>query len=337
MDRPRNPIIPLTLLFSLILCLCPPLFALAREKTDNLDEVVFIPQWMPQAQFAGFYMAEEKGFFRERGLAVRILEGGPAMAPSELLADGRADFGTMFLSRALQVRGQGREVVNLAQLVQRSSLMLVARRSGGITRPADLEGRRVGLWGDEFQVQPRAFFRKYALRVEPVDQGTTVNLFLRGGVDVASAMWYNEYHLLLNAGLDPEELTTFFFFDHDLNFPEDGIYCLASTLADRPEVARRFVSAALEGWRYAFAHPEETVEVVLRRAEAAKVPTNRAHQHWMLARMQDIMLPPESAGRFGVLRPEDYERVGRALREAGLLDDFPAHEDFFRDVGGGEK
>jgi len=293
----------------------------------ELPVVTFIPQWVPQAQFAGFYLAEEKGFFREQGITVRILEGGPSLPPTDLLASGKADFGTLFLGRGLEVRAQGLPVVNLAQLVQRSSLMLVARRGSGITRPEDLNGRRVGMWGDEYQIQPRAFFRKFRLAITPVSQGTTANLFLRGGVDMISAMWYNEYHMLLNAGLEPGDLTPFFFFDYGLNMSEDGIYCLASTWAAKPALCRAFVRASLKGWRYAFAHPDEAVDVVLRRAEAAKVSTNRAHQEWMLARMRDIMLPDRPG--FGILKREDYQRVAAELRSGGQLQGYPPYEKFF--------
>lgn len=324
------PVLRLFVLLGLLLAAATP--ALGGAGEERLDEVRFIPQWVPQAQFAGFYMAAAKGLYRQHGLRVTILAGGPDHPPSQLLLDHQAEFGTLFLSRALQLRAQGVPLVNLAQLVQRSALMLVARRGSGITRPEDLAGRRVGMWGEEYELQPRAFFRQYGLPFTPVSQGTTVNLFLRGGVEVTSAMWYNEYHLLLNAGLEPNELTPFFFFDHNLNFPEDGIYCLAATWQSRPELCRRFVAATLAGWQYAFAHPDETVSEMLRLAEAAKVVTNRTHQRWMLDRMRDIILPATGATELGQLRPEDYQRVGEALQGAGLLKRLPPFGEFF--VGG---
>ncbi len=107
--------------------------------------------------------------------------------------------------------------------------MLVAKKSTGIIGPEDISGKKVGVWGEDFRGQMDAFFRKYHLKVHTVPQGATLNLFLRGGVDVASAMWYNEYHLLLEAGLNPKELSAFFLADYGFNFPEDGIYCTART------------------------------------------------------------------------------------------------------------
>ena len=110
-------------------------------------------------------------------------------------------------------------------------------------------------------------------------------------MDAASAMWYNEYHTIVNAGINPEELTTFSFAELGLNFPEDGIYTLEETLRRDPELACAFVKASLEGWLYAFSHPEEAVGIVLDYAAQAKIPANRAHQKWMLAKMKELILP----------------------------------------------
>jgi NitT/TauT family transport system substrate-binding protein len=291
--------------------------------------VSFIPQWHPQAQFAGYYVAYEKGFYQRHGLDVKILKGGPDRPPSELLARGRADFGTMFLTTGIIQRSRGEKLVNLAQIVQRSALMLVAKKTSGINTPADLNGKKVGLWGEDFQGQPQAFFRKYGLKVRVVPQSATLNLFLRGGVDAASAMWYNEYHLILNTGVNPQELTTFMLADYGLNFPEDGIYCREDQVRDHPERCRRFVRASLEGWRYAFQHPQEALDIVMKYVEAANVPTDRVHQKWMLERMRDIIEPPGTDAPWGILRQADYQRVAEELQESGLIQQIPAFSQFF--------
>jgi NitT/TauT family transport system substrate-binding protein len=317
-----------------------------------LQKVTFIPQWQPQAQFAGYYVALDKGFYRKHGIDATILRGGPEMEPSRLLVEGRADFGTMFLSTAVQKRSQGMDLVNIGQMVQCSSLMLVAKKSSGIYLPQDIDGKRVGLWGPEFQMQARAFFNKYRLKVAVVPQAATVNLFLRGGVDVASAMWYNEFHTILNAGVDPDELTTFFFFDHGMNFPEDGIYCLATTLEKDPGLCSRFLRASLEGWQYAFDHDQEALDIVMKYVDDAQVATDRAHQRWMLARMRDIMADPRcrngaaSAGHTvvtteanasprlsGLLREVDYQRVAEEILRSGLIHAIPSYSGFFRGCG----
>ncbi|HEY9072785.1 MAG TPA: ABC transporter substrate-binding protein, partial [Desulfobaccales bacterium] len=191
------------LIFAAALLYAGPLAAgsAAVAQETRLPQVSFIPQWQPQAQFAGYYVAYEKGFYRERGLDLKILRGGPEWPPSEMLAQGRADFGTMQLTAGIVRRARGIKLMDICQLAQHSALMLVAKRSSGIIEPEDMEGKKVGLWGEDFRGQLDAFFHKYHLKVHVVPQGATLNLFLRGGVDVASAMWYNEYHLLLEAGL----------------------------------------------------------------------------------------------------------------------------------------
>ncbi|MFZ5452525.1 MAG: ABC transporter substrate-binding protein [Thermodesulfobacteriota bacterium] len=297
------------------------------------EAVSFIPQWVPQAQFAGYYMAYEKGFYRQRGLEVKILKGGPDFPPSELLPRGQADFGTMFLDTAIVKRAKGYKFLNIAQIVQRSALMLVAKKASGILVPGDLNGKKVALWGEEFQMQPRAFFRQNHLAVRILQQGTTMNLFLRGGVQAASAMWYNEYYRIIQAGVNPEELTTFFLADYGLNFPEDGIYCLESTFKKDPRQCVNFVQASLEGWKYAFSHPEEALDVVMKYVKAANLPTNRPQQAWMLARMQDIILPPGGTVSLGCLEEKTYLQVARELKDFGLIQRVPEFSQFYVDCG----
>jgi NitT/TauT family transport system substrate-binding protein len=313
------------------------LSSLSAWAETPLPQVSFLPQWIPQAQFAGYYVAYEKGFYREQGLDVKILRGGPEWPPSEMLAQGRADFGTMQLTAGIVRRARGVKLVNVSQLSQRSALMLVAKKSSGIKSPQDINGKKVGLWGEDFQGQLRAFFRKHGLMVKTVPQGTTLNLFLRGGVEVASVMWYNEYHLLLNAGLNPEELTTFSLADHGFNFPEDGVYCLEETSKNKPLLCRKFVQGTLAGWQYAFAHPEEALDIVMKYVTAAHVPTDRVHQKWMLARMRDLILPRPGDKLSGVLNREDYYRVAETLKSDGTIKEIPDFSRFYLDCAGHEK
>jgi NitT/TauT family transport system substrate-binding protein len=153
-----------------------------------------------------------------------------------------------------------------------------------------------------------------------------VNLFLRGGVEACSAMWYNEYHALLASGLDPQDLRVFFYRDLDLNFPEDGLYTLEATLAADPELCKAVTAASLRGWEYAFAHPDEALDIVQTRMREAHLPSSRAHQRFMLARMQDVMAGPP----LGSLDPADFHRVADALSAQGLLRTRPGLEAFSR-------
>ena len=290
--------------------------------------MTFIPQWEPQAQFAGYFCALQRGFYRERGLAVTILRGGPAHPPSKLLAEGTAQFGTLFLGKAIIDRATDVPLVNLAQMVRQGSLLLIAKKSRGIHTPKDLDGKRVSMWGDEFRIQPRLFFAKHGIGVVSVPQGFTVDLFLRDGVDAASAMRYNEYHAVLNSGWNPDELTVFDMADAGLDFPEDGLYCLESFWKERPEVARAFVAASIQGWLWAFDNPKEALDIVMSYVNAANLPTNRVHQQWMLDHLRTAMLPDGDRAKIGSLDEAAYKAVADALLKEGLIADVPAYGEF---------
>lgn len=311
----------------LITAIAPsPVFA------DDNNKISFIPLWVPQAQFAGYYVALEKGFFADRGLDVDILEGGPALPPAQALRTGQARCGVMFLANGVVERAKGLPIVNIAQIVQRSAQLLVARASSGINSPKDMEGKKVGLWGAEFQVQAHALFRKFGVNIQPIPQTTSVNLFLRGGVDVASAMWHNEYHTLINSGLEPDELRIFFFDEFGLTFPEDGIYCLEDFAETQRKQTCDFRQAILEGWDYAFAHPSEAIDIVMKRVEKGNAGTNRVHQKWMLERMQDLMKVPRR--RSPHFQEEAYARVTSELLSSGLIESTPSYAGFYFDCGG---
>ncbi len=305
----------------------------APERDAHAGEarhhVSFIPQWIPQAQFAGYYVAYKKGFYERYGLDVDILPGGPESPSAKWITKGAADFGTMFLSTGILERAKGTKLVNIGQIVGRSTQLLIAKKSSGISTFKDMNGKKVGLWGVETSILPEALFKKYGLQVTVVPQTSSVSLFLRGGVDVVSAMWYNEYHSLYTAGLDPEELLVFNLSEHGLNVPEDGIYCLEDTFRKNPEVGCRFVQASLEGWRYAFDHPEEALDIVMSYVDEAKIATNRLHQRWMLDRMRDVIDVRKTSTPQGNLLESDYQNVAGELRESGLIDNIPSYSNFF--------
>lgn len=318
--------VPLLLLAALV-ALVP-----AVAAADPPRPLVFAPQWMPQAQFAGYYVAQDTGIYARRGLEVTILPGGPDHPPSRALAEGRADVASLWLTTAMRLRDQGTPLVNVAQLFGRSSLVLVAKKASGIRAPADLRGRKVGVWDGDFLLLPLEFFRRYDVAPQLVTLGSTVNLLLRGGVDATIATWFNEYHTILNAGVEPHELTTFFFHEHGLNFPEDGLYCLEDTVRRDPERIADFVQASLEGWQRAFVDPEAAVRAVMARMLEAHVGTNVAHQRWMLARVQDLMKPSEPTAPTWGLRRVDYDGAAEALLQSGAIGEAERYERFYRPV-----
>ncbi|MDD2466642.1 MAG: ABC transporter substrate-binding protein [Desulfobulbus sp.] len=305
--------------------------ATAEERV--LKKASFIPLWSPQAQFAGYYTALDKGIYRRHGIDLSLLNGGPDAPASEYLRSDKADFAALWLTTAIQERASGVKLVNLAQIVQQSSMILVAKKTSGITTPADMNGKKIGLWGGPFALPPHAFFKKYGVRPLEIPQSYTVNLFLRGGIDVTSAMWYNEYHTILNSGLDPEDLNIFLLKDYGIDLPEDGLYALEKTIKNDPDLAREFVVASLEGWDYAFAHPDEALDIVIKYMQRAQVPANRIHQKWMLERMRDLILLPANQTGIGLLKQRDYDATGQILLKDGIIKTLP---DFTAFTGGSD-
>ncbi len=293
---------------------------------DAINHITFTPQWQPQAQFAGYYVAKDMGIYQKYGLDVDILSGGPNSPSADMLQQRKTDITTMFLSSAITEKAKGLDIVNIGQVSQMSSLIFVAKKSSGIRKPADMNGKKIGIWFSDFKEVPLAFLDSYHIKATIVPIASTVDLFLEDGIDVMAVEWYNEYHQILDAGYNPDELVTFFFKDHNLNISEDGIYCLRSTYLQNPDIYKKFVKASMEGWEYAFKHPDSAVNIVIKYMKGNHTPANRSHQTWMLNRMHDIIQvggKPDSG-----LKETDFARTGYILLKNGMIKNIPAYHSF---------
>ncbi len=306
------------------------LLSVAVAHEGPLDEVTLIPQWIPQAQFAGYMVALEKGFYREAGIDLTLLHGGPSRAPLSHLATGKATFATDWLTNGIRQRAIGQPIVELAQIIQKSALILVARKDGGILKPQDFNGKKVGLWEGHFYIQPMLFFRKFGINVQVIPNYTSVGLFLKGALDAMSVMYYNEYHTLIQNGLNHDELSTFVLSDYGLNFPEDAIFTLESTYKNNPDLCKRFVDASIRGWVYAFNHQNEALNIVMKHVDDANTPSNRSHQKWMLAKMKELIEGDSSGSKIGRLNREEYMRVAEAMLEYRMISEIPPFDQFYR-------
>ena len=172
-----------------------------------------------------------------------------------------------------------------------------------------------------------AVLNKKNIHFKEIKQSHTINLFLRGGIDVSSAMWYNEYHTILSSGVNENELNAFFMHEYDMNFPEDGIYTMEKTIKRDPALAQAFVQASLEGWNYAFAHPQEAVDITVKYMRDAGLPANSTHQTWMLNRMRDLFQPLPS-GKFGELNPQSYDFVVNRMQQDKLILNYADYNKF---------
>lgn len=310
--------------------LCVPAAPGAEEvpPTNRIPATLML-LWTPQSQFAGYYVALEKGFYAKRGLDVALVRGGPDRDQVEYLRDGRADFAILWLTTALVARDKGEPVVHLGQVINRSNLALVGWKDRGIRTVKDLDGRRISLWGGSFRPPFMSFFRANGVKPDILLQNYSINLFLRRGVDACSVMRYNEYHVLYQCGVEQDELATFFLSDFGNPLPEDGIYCLGKTAREKPDAGRAIVEASMEGWRYAADHREEALDIVMRRVREEHVPTNRSHMRWMLNTVLESIFPARPGEwRPGVLDAEAYRKTVKMLKQYGLISDAPSLKSF---------
>ncbi len=310
----------------LLLLLLLPLVCQAQKET-----LVFSPHWIPQAQFAAYYVAQDQGFYRDAGLEVQIVHSSADVSSFELLKNGRADVVSSFLMDAIKARAKGLPLVNIAQLSQHSALMLVAMKKNGINRPEDLQGKKIGIWTSGFDDIPFAFMREKQIDMQVVRILNTVNLFLAGGIDVMTVMNYNEYDQIINSGVNEEELSRFHFADYGYDIPEDGLYCLESTLQNKREALGKFVQATLKGWEYAAGNKEYTLDLVIAEMNKAHLPNNRAHQRWMLDRMLELITPGDKATAPGQLLESDFNKALKIIRLNSETESYDLkYENFYR-------
>lgn len=229
-------------------------------------------QWVTQAQFAGYYVALENGYYDEEALTVNIIPGGPDIAPPQVLAGGGADIMLNWMPSALAARENGLAVVNIAQPFVRSGLMLTCWADSGITEPADLAGTTVAHWffGNEYPFL--SWMSQLGIGVEGGDDGVTllqagfnVDPLLQRQADCMSTMTYNEYWQIIDAGVTEGELVTFRYEDFGVSTLEDGIWALEENLDDPEFVDRmaRFVRASMRGWAWAVENPDAAAEIII--------------------------------------------------------------------------
>ena len=283
------------------------------------DEVRLQLQWVTQAQFAGYYVALDKGYYDAEDLDVSILPGGPDIAPPQVLAGGGADAMLNWMPSALAARERGLPVVNIAQPFKSSGLMLTCWKDTGITSPADFKGKTIGVWffGNEYPFLSWMSQEGISTDGGPdgvtvLRQGFNVDPLLQRQADCISTMTYNEYGQVLDAGVSEDELVTFKYENQGVATLEDGIYVLEDNLNDPAFVDKmvRFVRASMKGWKYAEANPGEAAEIVLDNDETGA--QTKAHQVRMMGEIAKL-----TAGSDGSLDPADYERTVATLMAGG--------------------
>ena len=287
--------------------------------TASAEDVTLQLKWVTQAQFAGYYVALDKGFYEEEGLTVTIKPGGPDVAPAQVFAGGGADVVIDWMPSALAAREKGLPLVNIAQPFKRSGMMLTCRNDSGVTSTDKFKGQTLGVWfgGNEYPFL--SWMSKLGIPtdggpdgVTVLKQGFNVDPLLQKQAACISTMTYNEYWQVIDAGLTPEELTVFKYEDQGVATLEDGLYVLEAKLADPAfvETMAKFVRASMQGWKWAEEHPDDAAMIVLDNDETGA--QTEAHQKRMMGEIAKL-----TAGSDGTLDPADYDRTVKTLLTAG--------------------
>ncbi|MDF1609790.1 ABC transporter substrate-binding protein [Hoeflea sp. YIM 152468] len=282
------------------------------------DKVTLQLKWVAQSQFAGYYVAKDKGFYEEAGLDVEIKPGGPDIAPEQVIAGGGADVIVDWMGGALAAREKGVGLVNIAQPYKKAGMQLVCPADGPVQTEADFKGRTLGVWfyGNEYPFF--AWMNKLGLSTEGGADGVTVlkqsfdvQPLIQKQADCISVMTYNEYWQLMDAGYKPEDLVVFNYSAMGNDLLEDGLYAMEEDLKDPAYVEKmvKFVEASMKGWAYAIANPEEAAGIVMDNGGQ-----DENHQTRMMGEVAKLIGEPDAK-----LIPEAYERTAKALLDQGII------------------
>jgi len=292
--------------------------AASSSLVHAADDVTLQLKWVTQAQFAGYFVAQDQGFYDAEDLNVTIKPGGPDVAPPQVIAGGGADVVVDWMPSALASREKGLALVNIAQPFKNSGMMLTCRKDSGITSPADLKDKTLGVWfyGNEYPFL--SWMGKLGLAIDGsaggvsvLKQGFNVDPILQKQAECVSTMTYNEYWQIIDAGLDADELVNFKYEDQGVATLEDGLYVLEKNLADAAFVDKmaRFVRASMKGWEWARANPDAAADIVLENDETGA--QTEEHQRRMMAEVNKLTI------NGGKLSTADYQRTVETLMNGG--------------------
>jgi NitT/TauT family transport system substrate-binding protein len=280
------------------------------------DKLVFTPQWSAQAQFAGYYVALEKGFYKQAGINVEIVHPSVTQSAISRIRNNESQATTLQLAQAMDIIDNGIPLVNILQTSMNNALVIVSRRN---KNPLTQKGAKVGIWNAGFGQIAICMSIKEGLEYQWIPFASNINLFVSGAIDATLAMSYNEYYQLVQSGFIPTKDNVYRFCDHGYNVQEDGVYMARDYYLKHREQARRFAYASKKGWEWAAAHPEETLDIVMRYVQKEHIATNRVLQQLMLKDILRLQVDRESKKREFRLRPDMVKQASKLMIEHMML------------------
>ena len=299
------------LLLTFLLTACLPI---AAQQTSN--KFVFTPQWTAHAQFAGYYVAKEKGFYKQAGIDVDIVHPSVSQTAMNRLQNRESQATTLQLCQAMELIDNGIPLVNILQTSMNNGTVIVSRRDKD---PLTQRGARVGMWHAGFSQIPICMSIKEKLNYKWIRFTSNVDLFLKGAIDATLAMSYNEYYQLMQMGFTFTENNVYRFCDHGYNIQEDGVYMRRDYYEAHKDQARKFAQASKKGWEWAADHQEETLDIVMKYVHENHITTNRVLQRLMLKEVLRLQIDQKSKKREFRLRPDMVKFASKLMKECQLL------------------
>lgn len=291
--------------------------AAVQQASAQDETIVFTPQWTAQAQFAGYYVAEAKGFYREAGVNVKIKHPTSTQPAMSRLRNNQSQATTLQLCQAMEIVDDGDPLVNILQTSMNNAMVIVSARGRD---PLKQKGAKVGIWSVGFGQLAICMSIKDHLDYQWILFAQNINLFLSGALDAMLAMSYNEYYQLVQAGYEVTDKNIYRFCDHGYNVQEDGVYMLRDYYEKHKDQARRFAQASRKGWEWAAQHPEEALDIVMEYVNKENIATNRVIQRLMLKEILRLQIDRESKKREFRLRPDMVRQASRLMVENNMLD-----------------
>ena len=280
------------------------------------QKITFTPQWSPQSQFAGYYVALENGYYADLGLDVEIVHPSTSYSSTSMLKDGTSDIITCELIRAMTTVDNEVKLVNLLQTIQHSTLALVSRVKE-IKNFSDLAGCRIGTWKAGFNEIPHMIDKSQSLNIEWVKFFNPLNLYISGAIDATLAKTYNEVVLFLMSGITPASIIYFSEIGYD--YPEDGLYVREEFFRKNPQQCRLFAEASRKGWEWVRANKEKALEIVMKYVKSDNVPTNIYNQRIMLDTILDAQADIKGGAPSYILNVDDFNRMNDLLLSLGYI------------------
>jgi NitT/TauT family transport system substrate-binding protein len=312
-----------------------------KRSAAKLTKITFQLKWVTQAQFAGYYAAAAKGYYKQAGLDVDIKVGGPDIAPEQVVAGGGAQLGLDWLPSLMSARDQGTKLVNIAQVFARSGMTEITWKDTGLNSIGKLKGKKVGNWllGNEFEL----FAALSRAGMDPVhNKGVTIvkqpfdmNLFLNRQIDAASAMTYNELAQVLETK-DPKtgklyklnQLNVIKMQNIGTGMLEDGVFTTQSWIKDKSHqaIAKKFLAASFKGWIYCRSHAKACVQMVLSHGPTLL----KGHQTWQMNEINALIWPNKLG--IGIMDPKGYAFTAKTTAKYNHLKKVPGHEAYRTDL-----